>query len=966
MSSGSRRVKRSDADGAERLLAIRSRSLICILVILLIPAFVATERAEAACRETSFLNQNDSEQALETYVTSLGGSENDIARAVLVRPDHSVLVVGHTRSPGFASSDEKMLRGTSDIFVGTVSIDGQIEKVRYFGGNGSEHLASAVLDRSGYLYLAGTTTSTDFSFTAGESRSGPSDAFLMKISPDLERIEWLRLIGGSDTDLATALALNGEESVLVVGETASFDFPSTSSAPAGFAGGSSDAFVVEIAADGQLLFAMTLGGRSTDGARAVGVRDGLVYIAGMTRSPDFPLLQPLQESLAGGADFFVTSIDPKRQEVLFSTYLGGSENDSPRALAIDTFGSIWIGGNTYSFDFPGIDRTQSKEGLGSSGILVRMARDGSTVELSTLLGGTGSDFVTAVAVDSSSNIAVAGTTSSPNFPESPPSEGEGSTLMTTDAFLVLVSRDGAELSPVLRFQGEGDRDEIHAISLSALPIIHVAGSTDSSSFGTGTATALVTGGGIDSFVSRIRFFDSLEVDHVLAIPVVGRLSGAAGSEFRTDLQMTNLCQSTINGEIIFRSAGGERERKIPFALRTKQTIVVRDVLEWMGEEGLGTIDIFASSHEIDARAYLYHQGPEGDLAGTWVRAVPPDELLQVGDRGVVIVPSDLTGTRMNIGVRALDEEAALRVVVRAADGTVVQDLLKSVPARTLLHQPAEAFLEVTPGESSSIAFSVVSGRAIAYLATTDNVSNDPAVHLARPTRLLSERSFFPVAGLSAVGPSLDLLEAETILQLHNPHSMVIRGTIAPWFFSQLYPEFPTIDYEIQTGETVVFDQFDGPTGAIVDGQPLPPLLSAIDIEGAEGEAPLAVMQLVKAGHRGGKVGFSIPSVTRLGKPFSVVRPPSRPTTKFLSGVYLRSNSAVNAVLLTSHGTQKQSGSIFFPDPNFVRLFDFFPRSKIGEGDRLDIEPTPEAFFYGFTIDSGSGDIGFVYPFELID
>jgi hypothetical protein len=78
---------------------------------------------------------------------------------------------------------------------------------------------------------------------------------------------------------------------------------------------------------------------------------GQVFVTGSTTSPDFPTLNAIQPTRGGGQDAFVTSLDPTGQ-LLYSSYLGGSNIDYGQGIAVDQYGGVYVTGVTYSTNFP--------------------------------------------------------------------------------------------------------------------------------------------------------------------------------------------------------------------------------------------------------------------------------------------------------------------------------------------------------------------------------------------------------------------------------------------------------------------------------------------------------------------------------------------------------------------------------------------------------------------------------------
>jgi hypothetical protein len=119
--------------------------------------------------------------------------------------------------------------------------------------------------------------------------------------------------------------------------------------------------------------------------------------------------------LAGEYDVFVSKFSPNGSTLLYSTYLGGSDNERPYGLAVATDGTVYVGGWTRSTNFPAVSAFQSSNGE-LAGFLARVTADGTGLIFSTYLGGTADDKIEGVAVDASGAAYVTGTTRSSDFP----------------------------------------------------------------------------------------------------------------------------------------------------------------------------------------------------------------------------------------------------------------------------------------------------------------------------------------------------------------------------------------------------------------------------------------------------------------------------------------------------------------------------------------------------------------------
>jgi hypothetical protein len=160
-------------------------------------------------------------------------------------------------------------------------------------------------------------------------------------------------LGGSDDEGIFGIGFDQEGNIYVAGETSSLDFPQKD-AVQNHLGGNYDAFVSKFDAQGaNLIYSTYLGGTNYD--HAIGLQvdgHGGVYLAGETRSSDFPVRKALQSALAGTMNGFVTKLSPTGSELVFSTYFGGHGFDQVSALAIDRDNAIYIAGSTNSLDFP--------------------------------------------------------------------------------------------------------------------------------------------------------------------------------------------------------------------------------------------------------------------------------------------------------------------------------------------------------------------------------------------------------------------------------------------------------------------------------------------------------------------------------------------------------------------------------------------------------------------------------------
>jgi len=215
------------------------------------------------------------------------------------------------------------------------------------------------VDGSGYAYVTGVTSSSDFPTTSGafdRSYNGNGDAFVVRLSRDGHSLVYASYLGGSGSEppWGFGIAVSGGQAY-VMGTTASSDFPTTSGAFDRTYNGGDDAFVVRLSSDGHsLIYATFLGGSGDDRAGDIALdTKGDIHVAGYTESSDFPTTSgAFDHSHNGGADVFVAKLSADGHSLLYATYLGGSGDDWPINVRRVGGRYIYIRGHTESSDFP--------------------------------------------------------------------------------------------------------------------------------------------------------------------------------------------------------------------------------------------------------------------------------------------------------------------------------------------------------------------------------------------------------------------------------------------------------------------------------------------------------------------------------------------------------------------------------------------------------------------------------------
>jgi uncharacterized repeat protein (TIGR01451 family) len=259
--------------------------------------------------------------------------------------------------------------------------------------------------------LAGTTSGTD--------------AFVTKLSAGGASQVYSTYLGGNLLELGNGIALDTSGNAYVTGSTNSIDFPTANPLQPNKIDNfnTSDAFLAKLNATGSFVYSTYLGGGFIDSGSAVAVdTNGNAYVCGNTSSPNFPVVNAFLSHMVGFFDdVFVTKINAAGSALVYSTYLGGHGTDNCAAIAIDPTGSAYVTGITTSTDFPLLAPMQATGGvLSHDAFITKLAPSGSSLIHSTYFGGSNNDNGRGIAVDSSQNTYVVGTTSSTDFPTANP------------------------------------------------------------------------------------------------------------------------------------------------------------------------------------------------------------------------------------------------------------------------------------------------------------------------------------------------------------------------------------------------------------------------------------------------------------------------------------------------------------------------------------------------------------------
>jgi hypothetical protein len=302
-------------------------------------------------------------------------------------------------------------------------------------------------------------------------------------------------LGGTGNDWAYGIAVDGAGNAYVSGFTESTDFPTTPATFEATMDGRYEAFVTKLDSSGSaLIYSTYLGGTGGTLSQGIAVDGaGSAYITGYTDSIDFPTTPGAFDgtfnSLGVTYDTFVTKLEASGAALAYSTYLGGSSNDTGNGIAVDSAGSAYVTGGTNSSNFPttvgAFDRALAGE---ADAFVTKLDATGSALAYSTYLGGLGGGEIfedgRAIAVDTAGSAYVTGWTQSSDFPTTP---GAFDTTLngtfSNDAFVTKLEASGAALA-YSTYLGGSTFDIGYGIAVDSAGSAYVTGATVSSDFPT--------------------------------------------------------------------------------------------------------------------------------------------------------------------------------------------------------------------------------------------------------------------------------------------------------------------------------------------------------------------------------------------------------------------------------------------------------------------------------------------------
>ena len=443
---------------------------------------------------------------IDPWATYYGGSDEDNSMAITTDADGNVVVVGYSGSADFpvTSGAHQMTKDFScDAFIVKFSSSGSRLWATYYGGNSYDFAHDVCTDGNDQIAICGGSASTNLPVSPGLISMGNNAGSDAYIAKFSANgsLIWATYVGGRSGDEAKGITADQNGNFYVAGSTSSRKFPTTSGA---YMTSLANGFLLKLAANGSLVWSTFLWDHAQDVAIDA---SGNLFVLGRVMSAAVALpttASSFQQQFGGGNDVYAAKFTGAGG-LLWVTYCGGSGGESPGKVCTDPLGNAIISGCTTSNDFPVTSGAyQTTYGGYDDGFLIKLDANGGGAWAS-YIGGSQYDVEARCASDASGNIVVAILGNSTNLPVS-----SGAVQPTNrgggDWYIAKFS---ATCLPMWSTYYGGTGDEFggarHAdVAISGNGYVHMAGSTQSIDIPTVSACqSSFAGGYSDAFILQL-------------------------------------------------------------------------------------------------------------------------------------------------------------------------------------------------------------------------------------------------------------------------------------------------------------------------------------------------------------------------------------------------------------------------------------------------------------------------------
>ncbi len=338
--------------------------------------------------------------------TYLGGTLIDQCKAIRLDSENNAVIIGFTNSLDIPAPDgyDTTFNGSWDIYAAKMTADeNSLLWATFIGGSQDDYGYSAVIDSEDNIIISGNTDSDDIPVINGydSSLSGPLDMYICKLNPDGNCLLWATYLGGEGMDSGLGIVTDSEDNIYITGWTGSDDIP----VHGGFdntRNGDIDIYVAKISPGGNaVLWGSFLGGSGNDQGRAIALdNENNILITGFTNSDDNPCPNSYDDTFNGEWDIYAAKLSGDGKSILWGTYIGGSNEDYGRCIALDSDNNAVIGGFTSSGDIPVPDGLNNSFGGDYDAYLAKLAFNGNSMIWGSYIGDNLDDYCYALDTDS--------------------------------------------------------------------------------------------------------------------------------------------------------------------------------------------------------------------------------------------------------------------------------------------------------------------------------------------------------------------------------------------------------------------------------------------------------------------------------------------------------------------------------------------------------------------------------------
>lgn len=427
-----------------------------------------------------------------TWSSFYGGSDADHGYAIATNKVDYVVLTGSTISNDFPVSPgahQATIAGSYDLYVTYMDYDGNIFWTTLYGGTLNDYVNDVTTDSDLGIYIGGWTWSPDFPLTAGAYQSNwggyENDAIIVKFD-SLGRRKWATFVGGNNTEHLYKIACDSKDDIVVTGWTNSTTFSQAPFAvePGAYQGlpaGAEDIFLAKFDSSGKYLWGTFMGRDSTDEALGLAIdRNDNIYITGYTKSSNFPVTPGAHFNFGIGLRDCYFSQFSQKGSLVYSTLFGGTENDYGEGIAVDSSLNIYIVGSSSSIDYPVTPGCLQKNMKGTGDATVTKFDKNKQLLWSSYFGSFGFDYSTEIIADRMNNVVITGRTFGNGMPVS---GGAFSDTLNglSDAFITkLNAKDGKLIWST--YYGGSNEELGRSLASDRYSNIYSTGSTLSSDF----------------------------------------------------------------------------------------------------------------------------------------------------------------------------------------------------------------------------------------------------------------------------------------------------------------------------------------------------------------------------------------------------------------------------------------------------------------------------------------------------